>query len=371
MDKFVIYMTHEKLIAINIMSLEKKIIYDGEIRQISISDKYVMMIGGNYTLHMYNIKYKNNDNWEITEVTNIPNKNIKYIKNCNTHSFALTHDDKLLGHGSNSYGELMMQTENYQLMTSTSAEFLDIKSIHCGNALTMILKNNGELLGCGHNGHFELGIGSDCHLNGIPRLLMKNNNIAQIECGYSHVLMLINNGEVYGWGNNNFRQLNHSTDKLIKSPILIKNDINIKQIACGQRHSIILYKNGTVIGFGANEYGELGNDDMCNVTEMVISIENVKYISCSNHNTLFYKYDGELWICGKNIYTTWKKIMTNFNIENLNGIKIMWKLSEYNKMPQNMKNNIFAFLLVCKEYQDKYKVKISKDMKYYIYSFIL
>ena len=35
-------------------------------------------------------------------------------------------------------------------------------------------------------------------------------------------------------------------------------DVEVQQIVCGGDHSLILKKNGELLGFGYNEYGQLG-----------------------------------------------------------------------------------------------------------------
>ena len=70
----------------------------------------------------------------------------------------------------------------------------------------------------------------------------------QIECGSEHVIVLFSNGNVYGWGNNKYNQINESKTKEYPTPIKLDYH-KIESIACGEFHTC-LYQKGYVTYFG-------------------------------------------------------------------------------------------------------------------------
>lgn len=46
----------------------------------------------------------------------------------------------------------------------------------------------------------------------------------------------------------------------IPTPTFLDNllDLNFRKIVCGSNHTILLEENGNLVGFGNNEFGQLG-----------------------------------------------------------------------------------------------------------------
>jgi alpha-tubulin suppressor-like RCC1 family protein len=69
---------------------------------------------------------------------------------------------------------------------------------------------------------------------------------ARISAGDYHSLALTEDGKVFGWGSNNYGQLN------------IPNNLpRIVDIACGNYHSLALSEDGKVFAWGNNKFGQL------------------------------------------------------------------------------------------------------------------
>lgn len=89
-----------------------------------------------------------------------------------------------------------------------------------------------------------------CH---IPKKVcaLDGKQIIDISVGSSHCLAISSNGELYGWGRNDFQQICHNSvcrDPIITIPILITPpSIRISGIICGTTYSV-LYCNSSVIG---------------------------------------------------------------------------------------------------------------------------
>eukprot|EP01091_Cochliopodium_minus_P011462 TRINITY_DN3252_c0_g2_i2.p1 TRINITY_DN3252_c0_g2~~TRINITY_DN3252_c0_g2_i2.p1 ORF type:complete len:139 (+),score=25.85 TRINITY_DN3252_c0_g2_i2:332-748(+) len=125
-------------------------------------------------------------------------------------------------------------------------------------------------------------------------------NIQEISVGGNHSLILLQNGELYGFGSNVFGQLGN--DNLVTNkPSLILKDKSIKKIVCGGNHSII-YKEQEVLSFGNNGHGQLGLGDLKerNSPTLLMMDPNIKSICCGNDFTLILKQNGDLFSFGKN-----------------------------------------------------------------------
>lgn len=102
-------------------------------------------------------------------------------------------------------------------------------------------------------------------------------NIKQISTGKDHILMLTNEGDVYGMGDDSFGQLGLETyseerykqmktygnfiKRREKKPKKL-NISNIDKIACGDNHSLLLDTNNNVYGMGYNRFLQLSNDKL-------------------------------------------------------------------------------------------------------------
>ena len=81
------------------------------------------------------------------------------------------------------------------------------------------------------------------------------------------------------------------------------------QIACGLVHSQILLKNGRVVSFGDNQFGQLGLGAEAGVQSTghpteIPSLTNVKAISC-NHHSAAIGQRGELYFWGTGVFGTY------------------------------------------------------------------
>ena len=80
------------------------------------------------------------------------------------------------------------------------------------------------------------------------------------------MLVVGTNGQVYGWGDNEFGQLglgrllDGNVDNYVSQPALLQDliDKKILMTACGRSHSLFLTVLGQVYTAGFNEFGQLG-----------------------------------------------------------------------------------------------------------------
>ena len=83
--------------------------------------------------------------------------------------------------------------------------------------------------------------------------------------GDRHLLMLMWDGSVWGVGNNEFGQLGNGQDRRnnpnfvpFDKPIEISSFSDVASISAGYSHSLLVKENGSLLGMGENWRGELG-----------------------------------------------------------------------------------------------------------------
>ena len=157
-----------------------------------------------------------------------------------------------------------------------------------------IIGTTDSLYGFGNNNYGQI----DHNTNGCiysPQRLAENNSITQIACGWNHSMILDSDKNVIIFG-----QLNQlGTSSYSKISI---TGYDVAKIACGGYFSLILEKNGNLYGFGSNSCGQLGlghNDYQDNVHYIT---SNVKDVVCGGCHTIILKHDNNLFVCGSNSY---------------------------------------------------------------------
>jgi hypothetical protein len=127
---------------------------------------------------------------------------------------------------------------------------------------------------------------------------------------YSNRVFLDEDGEVYISGGMSGRLIesSHLYDNYIPGPRKIKNIKRAKDIAAGYLHVLILLEDGTVVGFGDNSYNQLGFEnkeyfdtldnnrqlDIVNKPTVIERFKNIKSIFAKGHVSCFIDNDGKV-----------------------------------------------------------------------------
>ena len=220
----------------------------------------------------------------LTLMISMPSGKTPIAISCgNSHTIVLMHDGTVYGTGYNSFGQLginssIVNTLGLTIMTPMPSGKTPI-AITCGNSHTMVLMNDGTVYGTGQNTYGQLGITNNI-VNQLSLTIMSSIPLGKtpiaIECGLSHTMVLMSDRTIYGTGYNYFGQLgvgNNTTTQYTSlqsmiMPSMPSNKIPIS-ITCGQYHTIVLMNDGTVYGTGANVDGQLGTTNNTNTSSLV------------------------------------------------------------------------------------------------------
>ena len=81
----------------------------------------------------------------------------------------------------------------------------DARAIAAGNHFTLMITRDGDLYGFGNNQYGNLGLGYDTDYENEPMLLVED--VAMAAAGFEHALIVRGHGAIFGFGHNQFGKL--------------------------------------------------------------------------------------------------------------------------------------------------------------------
>lgn len=248
--------------------------------------------------------------------------NIKDIFAGYRHTIAIDYNNDLWAWGDNSFGQLGDGTTNncstpYPLQKSINKNyFQNVKYMSLGFYHSFAIKNDGTILGWGENDYGQLGIGTTSPKENpkelTPTIVIKSDgqplkNPKQLHTGGYHSLFIDENGVLWVWGSNIYKQLGlrgaPNQNKAYQIPALI----NIKEVSAGFRQSIIVNTSNKIYVFGTNNYGQLGTGDLIDKdipTEIKINNTSnlVQHVYAAGWQSYIVLQNGEVYASGYNAY---------------------------------------------------------------------
>lgn len=202
--------------------------------------------------------------------------------------------------------------------------FGSVKSIYSFGERSLLVFDNEILIG-----------GKDFNmipLNDYIQLFSSQNKITQISLGKEHCLILDELGNIFSVGDNTYGELGISNMKYSDRPIQIMffevHKKSIKKIQCGIRNSFVLLNNGDLYVFGDNSDGQSTGYDNRYLNPFLLSLdlnegEKVKDI--------YVGYNHVFIVSNKKNYYTWGsseggKLCFNETQKSLNQPKILQNL---------------------------------------------
>ena len=135
-------------------------------------------------------------------------------------------------------------------------------AISAGSSHTCAILNTGEVSCWGYGSEGRLGHGSTSSMNiptdtasfGVP------NPAIAISAGYAHTCVILDGGDVFCWGKNNYGQLGDGTTSNRDTPTITASlGTKAVAIAAGYDHTCAILDNGEVSCWGRNQNGQLGD----------------------------------------------------------------------------------------------------------------
>jgi alpha-tubulin suppressor-like RCC1 family protein len=184
----------------------------------------------------------------------------------------------------------------------------NMKAVSAGDRHVLIALEDGRVFAYGHGSGGRLGHGDEydryepVEIEGLPD--PAENPAVSVAAGGGHSLVLLENGDVYAFGRNEYGQLGlgGGNDHLL--PTRIEVLPAAVAVAAGGGHSLVLLENGDVYAFGRNEYGQLGLGDTDN-REAPVKIEGladkeIVDMDAGGEHSLVALADGSVYAFGRN-----------------------------------------------------------------------
>lgn len=138
-----------------------------------------------------------------------------------------------------------------------------IVAIDAGLSHTLAVNKNGEVYAFGTNGDGELGNGTTV-TDAIPVKVVfpqENIKIVQVSAGSDFSMAIDEDGQLWAWGKNNYGQMGQGSsgyNQLTPIKITIGNNEKVKSVATGTSHILVLTQNGDLYGWGNNFSSQVG-----------------------------------------------------------------------------------------------------------------
>lgn len=189
-----------------------------------------------------------------------------------------------------------------------------VQVIACDSA-SFVLTEDGRVYGWGtfRSSDGILGFTENIEIQRTPMLIPSLKNIKFLANGTNHVLALDHKGNVQAWGCGQQNQLGRRIIERNKLSSLAPQGVGlprgkIVKVACGSYHSFAVDRDGQVWGWGLNNFGEVGAEGNAGEDGAVIlkpaKIEalteyNVTDISGGGHHSIACSENGDLLAWGR------------------------------------------------------------------------
>eukprot|EP01080_Neovahlkampfia_damariscottae_P012720 gene12720-6917_t len=199
------------------------------------------------------------------------------------------------------------QNTKYQLAqgTATSRELLpiqiltNVKKLSMGFQNSIAIRNDNTIFGWGPNTYGELCNSTTATAQTTPGKILTIENIAEVSMGYSHTLILHQNGSAYGCGRNNLYQLTNMYSTANQPyPVFILE--NVQSVSAGLYFSMILHANGSLFSVGQNTKTQLGRSVNADSLSIIPSLSNIVKINAGKYHGTAINQNGKLYRWGSN-----------------------------------------------------------------------
>jgi alpha-tubulin suppressor-like RCC1 family protein len=179
------------------------------------------------------------------------------------HSLVVLDNGDVYTFGLNQFGQLGLgDTTERHTPTKITTLPAAATAVAGGQWHSLVLLENGDVYGFGSNSHGALGLGDTTERHTPTKITTLPVAATAVAGGTSFSLVLLENGDVYAFGLNSYGQLGlgDTTERHTPAKIATLSG-EARAVAAGDSHSLVLLENGDVYGFGRNSYGQLGLGD--------------------------------------------------------------------------------------------------------------
>ena len=185
-------------------------------------------------------------------------------------------------------------SENQKLYPKFNRELIGVETTH---NRSFALTDEGKIWSWGSNWAGQLGDGTRMARN-TPVQVLNIETALDVSAAIHHTLALLDDGTVMAWGQNDNAQLGDGTTTDRESPVVVQGlpDIRVTAISAGDKYSLARLEDGTVWGWGNNHWAQK------NVPQRVPGLSNIIAIDSGGFHSLALQKDGTVWSWANNTY---------------------------------------------------------------------
>lgn len=201
---------------------------------------------------------------EPTVIDMLSDKGVNFIACGSTYSACLTKNGELYTWGRGSYGRLghgfcddvMIPT----LVTALSGHKINHVACGSGDSQTLCVTTSGIVFSWGDGDYGKLGRGGSDGSKS-PKIIDKllDLSVVRVFCGGQFSAALTSQGSVYTWGKGDGYRLGHGNEEHVRYPKIVEAVKNkrVRELSVGSGHILVLTEDQLVYGWGRNDFGQI------------------------------------------------------------------------------------------------------------------
>lgn len=219
------------------------------------------------------------------------------------HTCAATDDGTLWCWGDDDFGQLGVPGEEAQTSPQRVGAISNVVQVCAGQDHTCARTFAGTVDCWGRNESGQLGLGDTVDRDAPARAFgTASARAVHIACGEAHTCLVVEDGSVRCWGNNDRGQAGQAVGASVSAPAIVALDDAV-ELALGGKVSCARRRSGVVSCWGANMFGQLGRGDTGGTSSDPVDVAEITdalRIAYGSDHGCAIRASGELWCWGRN-----------------------------------------------------------------------
>lgn len=224
------------------------------------------------------------------------------------HTLALGTDGTAYAWGSNYYGQLGTGTSgNGTQLYAPAAVGLPapVRQVAAGAYQSYFLAEDGQVFVVGRNTNGELGVGTQTPFESMPQAVPGLSGVRKLAVGSSHVIALLDDGSMQGWGYGYYGQLGNWSNATSPAPVgvMLMAPAPAIDVAATSNASFAVTGDGSLYAWGRGYYG-IGLEFTANynVPQRVPGIDSATAVFAAGETVFVLLAEGTVKAFGYNAY---------------------------------------------------------------------